>query len=166
MVGLLDIAPSFKTVSVNGADVNVTGISAKGVAYMLGRFPEFRAIFLGGGMKSENIMETGPQMVAAMIAAGTGSPGDVDAERIADGLNLEAQFDLIEAIIDATMPKGAGPFVKRLTGLLNSVAAAQHSPPDQAGVTSPSTGTEKPTTSQPPSASLSEKGTPPETSGS
>ena len=42
MVGLIDIAPGVETVEVQGAPVAVHGISAKGLASLLGRFPELR----------------------------------------------------------------------------------------------------------------------------
>ena len=47
MVGLIDLAPAIETVDLYGTAVHVPGISAKGVAYLLGRFPELRKL-IGG----------------------------------------------------------------------------------------------------------------------
>ena len=47
MVGLIDIAPKIETVDVQGASVAVHGVSAKGVAHLLGRFPELRMLMTG-----------------------------------------------------------------------------------------------------------------------
>ena len=46
MVGLIDIAPAVETVDVQSIPVTVHGVSAKGIAkgiaHLLGRFPELR----------------------------------------------------------------------------------------------------------------------------
>ena len=44
MAGLLDIAPLSETVTVRGQAVEVTGISAAGVAMLLRRFPALRKL--------------------------------------------------------------------------------------------------------------------------
>jgi hypothetical protein len=155
MVGLLDIAPSLKTINIGGVDVIVCGVSAKGIAYLLEKFPEFKAMFGGGDIDPKKMMRSAPELVAAIIAAGTGTPGNHKAEEKAASLPLEMQFDLMEAILEVTMPSGAGPFVKRLTGLISSVAQAEKaaspvSPPSRSnGISEPSVGTESSTTSLP-----------------
>jgi hypothetical protein len=47
MVGLIDIAPAAETVDVPGTSVTVHGVSAKGLAHLLGRFPELRKLMTG-----------------------------------------------------------------------------------------------------------------------
>ena len=47
MVGLIEISPRTETVDVQGASVAVHGVSAKGVANLLGRFPELRMLMTG-----------------------------------------------------------------------------------------------------------------------
>ena len=44
MVGLIDIAPKVELFELQGTSVAVHGISAKGVAHLLGRFPELRKL--------------------------------------------------------------------------------------------------------------------------
>jgi hypothetical protein len=83
MVGLIDIAPTVETVDVQGAPVAVHGVSAKGIAHLLGRFPELRKLMTGQEVETEQLMAVGADAVAAIIAAGCGYPGDESAETVA-----------------------------------------------------------------------------------
>ena len=123
MVGLRDIAPSTKTVSVGGVDVPVYGVSAKGVAYLFERFPELRKAFMrkevdASEFTPEALMKLIPDGIAAVIACGCGSAGDAEAEEIASKLGVSDQATLLEAIMAQTMPQGVGPFVERLNALM------------------------------------------------
>lgn len=117
MVGLVDIAPVTSTVLVRGQEVTVTGVSARGIALLLARFPELRALMTGREVALDELLKLGGDVVAAIIAAGTGTPGDAQAEAAADNLTLEEQADLIAAIVELTMPRGLGPLVDRLSRL-------------------------------------------------
>lgn len=117
MVGLVDIAPVTSTVSVRGQDITVTGVSARGIAHLLARFPELRALMTGREAALEDLLRLGGDVIAAIIAAGTGAPGDADVEKAADNLTLEEQADLLGAIVELTMPRGLGPLVERLSRL-------------------------------------------------
>lgn len=126
MVGLVDIAPVTSTASIRGQDVTVTGISARGIALLLVRFPELRALLTGREVALDELLKLGGDVVAAIIATGTGAPGDRAAEAAADNLTLEEQADLIAAIVELTMPRGLGPLVDRLSrlGLLAASGAS------------------------------------------
>jgi enoyl-CoA hydratase/carnithine racemase len=117
MVGLIDIAPAVETVDVQGAPVTVYGVSAKGLAHLLGRFPELRMLMTGQEVQTEQLMAMGGDAVAAIIAAGCGYSGDETAEAVAGKLSLDAQADLLAAILRLTLPKGIDPFVEKLTAL-------------------------------------------------
>jgi hypothetical protein len=117
MVGLVDIAPVTTAVTIRGQEVTVTGISARGIALLLARFPELRALMTGREVALDELLKLGGDVVAAIIAAGTGGPGDAQAEAAADNLTLEEQADLIAAIVEITMPRGLGPLVDRLSRL-------------------------------------------------
>jgi hypothetical protein len=116
MVGLIDIAPSRERVQVRGSEIDVTGVSASGVASLFGRFPELRNAISGKEVGVESLMEMGGELVAAIIAAGTGALNDEKAEAVANTLSIDEQADLLLAIIRVTLPKGVGSFVGKLTG--------------------------------------------------
>jgi hypothetical protein len=117
MASLLDIAPRTESIEVQGAPVAVHGISAKGVAHLLGRFPELRKLMSGQEVETDELMAMGGDAVAAIIAAGCGYPGDEKAEEVAGRLAIDAQADLLAAILRLTLPSGVGPFVEKLTAL-------------------------------------------------
>ena len=117
MVGLVDIAPVTSTILVRGQDITITGVSARGIALLLARFPELRAVITGREVAMDDLLKLGGDVIAAIIAAGTGSPGDNDAEQAADNLTLEEQADLLASIVELTMPRGLGPLVERLSRL-------------------------------------------------
>jgi hypothetical protein len=124
MVGLIDIAPHIETIEVQGAPVAVHGISAKGLATLLGRFPELRKLMSGQEVQAEELMTMGGDAIAAIIAAGCGYPGDEKAEAVAGKLAIDTQADLIGAILRLTLPAGLGPFVEKLTALGGILDAA------------------------------------------
>ena len=84
MVGLVDIAPVTSTVSIRGQDIIITGVSARGIALLLARFPELRAVMTGREVALDALLRLGGDVIAAIIAAGTGAPGNAQAETAAD----------------------------------------------------------------------------------
>ena len=141
MVGLIDIAPRIETVDVQGASVAVHGITARGVAHLLGRFPELRMLMTGQSVETDRLMEMGGDAVAAIIAAGCGYPGDNKAEIVAASLSVDAQADLLVAILRLTLPSGLGPFVEKLTALGGLLGVE-----DDPSVTAPDTKSRKQST--------------------
>jgi hypothetical protein len=126
VVGLIDIAPRTETIDVQGTPVPVHGISAKGLAHLLGRFPELRKLMTGQEVEVEQLMSVGGDAIAAIIAAGCGYPGDPEAENVAAELTLEAQVDLLAATLRLTLPGGFGPFVEKLTVLGGLILPTAH----------------------------------------
>ena len=124
MVDLLDIAPQSETVQIQGNAVSVAGVSAKGVAYLLGRFPELRKLMVGQTVEANQLMGIGGDAVASIIAAGCGHPGDEKAEEVASKLPVDSQADLLATILRVTLPRGLGPFVDKLTTLGQVLDAA------------------------------------------
>ena len=117
MVGLIDIAPVTTSVTIRGSDITVVGVSARGVAHLLARFPQLRALMTGRDVALDEIIRLGGDVVAAIIAAGIGKPGDESQEAAVDNLSLEEQADLLFAIIRLTIPNGVGPLVEKLSSL-------------------------------------------------
>jgi len=117
MRGLLDIAPRVSAVPVAGGEVDVCGVSVRGIAHLLAKFPALQSLLSGRQVDAEKLIAVAPDAIAAIIAAGCGQPGDAEAEAVADRLPIEDQAALISAILKLTMPKGVGPFVEMLNGL-------------------------------------------------
>ena len=117
MVGLLDIAPATEQVAVRGQKLPVYGVSAKGIAYLLSRFPDLRLMMTGRAVDVERLLEMGGDAVEAIIASGLGHPGEEDYERAAGKLSLEEQADILSAVLRLTLPNGIAPFVEKLTAL-------------------------------------------------
>lgn len=117
MAGLVDIAPVVENVDIGGNPIPVYGVSAKGIASLLARFPELRMMMSGKEVAIEQLMAMGGDAVAAIIAAGCGFPGDPDQEAAAARFSADTQADLLGPILRLTMPKGVGPFVEKLAKL-------------------------------------------------
>ena len=66
---------------MNGTDVEVFGVSARGVARLLSEFEDIRSLFSGREIEPTKLMALGPDVVAEVIAAGAGSPGDAADHR-------------------------------------------------------------------------------------
>ncbi|MCX7344343.1 MAG: hypothetical protein NTU78_01140 [Alphaproteobacteria bacterium] len=130
MVGLLDIAPLTQTVLVRDHPIEVTGVSAKGMAQLLLRFPELRALITGREVGLDQLLALGGDIVAAVIAAGCGQVGDAQAEAAAGRLGLDDQAELLAAVMTLTMPQGIGPFVDKLArmGLKPAAGGASGTP--------------------------------------
>ncbi len=136
MAGLIDIAAVTEKVTVAGTEIEVPGISAAGVASLLVRFPELRKAMSGLEVSTKELLKMGPAALAAILAAGTGAPGDEAAEAAAAKLPVGPQTDLLAAILRVTLPGGLGPFVEKLDGLgllMESKPAAAGAAPSTKG---------------------------------
>ena len=112
MAGLVDIVPAIETVEVRGQQLEVTGLTVEGIGSLLMRFPELRKMFETRSLDVEALLKSSDKLIAAVIAAGTGSAANRAAEKAANGLSLGEKAEVVAAIIRVTMPKGVGPFVR------------------------------------------------------
>jgi hypothetical protein len=124
MPGLLDIAPSSEIVVVRGIAVDVTGVSAHGFVGLMQRFPDLRRIMTGNEVTAESLMAVAGDAVAAIIAAGTGAPGNAEAEAVAARLSVDDQASLLTAVFRQTFPMGVGPFAEKVGALTGSLGGA------------------------------------------
>lgn len=134
MVSLLDIAPATETVSVAGKDIPVFAISAKSVASIMRRFPEVAMLLSGKAemVDTNSFYDLAPNAIAAVIAAGVGSPDSKEFEEKAATLSLDQQLDLLEAILRLTIPGGLRPFAEKLQRM--GVVASRVEGPSGKGV--------------------------------
>lgn len=106
MPSLLDIAPpelSAETVDIRGTTLTVCGIAADGWATLYSRFPVLRAIMAGRSIEGAALDVLRAQ--SALIAAGTGAPGNADVERAAMvNLTEDDQKMLVETIRRLSLP--------------------------------------------------------------
>lgn len=131
---LEDIAPAQRRVLIQDAEVDVRGLSLQDVSDLIARFPEVIAAF-DKGVTMAAVLKAGPPVVNAIIAAACGSPGNARAEQIAGELGVGLQAEILAYVLEATMPKGAGPFERLLkaAGLnLDTVRNATASKPRSA----------------------------------
>lgn len=116
MASLLDIAPLKEVVAIRGVDVEVPGISAEGLVYLIQKFEDLRKLFAGKGqeIQLEDMLQQSPALIAAFLAAGCGLPGNTDAEAMARKLGTGDQLALMEAVWRLTFPRGLKDFLVAL----------------------------------------------------
>lgn len=126
MVGLLDIAPLTEKVAVGGQNIDVVGVSAAGIVSLIARYPEVKMLMAGKEVDVGALMAIGGDAVAALIAASVGYPGDEKQEAAAAKLSLQVQMDILAAAIRVTIgPNGIGPFLEKLTAMVNIKEGAE-----------------------------------------
>lgn len=116
MVGLLDVAPSVRTLKTSLGEIEVPGISMIGIVSILKDHPELIAVLQGeGDVELATIMDLGADVTASFFAAGLGYPGDVKAkEMVKTRLKPEDTLEIGIAIWEETFPKGVKGFLERL----------------------------------------------------
>jgi hypothetical protein len=134
MVGMLDIAPARRVVTVLGQEIEVRGIPLRAACALLTRFPRLWDMIEQRGVSEVSLAalaELVPDAIEPILAAGTGNAGDAQAEARAAELDIQTQADLFAPIMELTMPRGFGPFVEtltRLAGMFSLGTAIQNSP--------------------------------------
>lgn len=117
MVGLKDLKPLTKNVTVLGQSIEVRGVSLDTIGSMIERFPILERVLAGAGVgQPKDFIQMAPKAAAAFIAAGCGYQDDKDAEAVALSLDPDTQLELITAISEVTFPNGYGPFILKLKG--------------------------------------------------
>ncbi len=127
MVGLVDIVSVDETIVIRGTKISVSGVSVEGIGRLIFRFPELKKMAETGKWNQDGLLSLSDDIVCAVLAAGTGEPGNADAEKGAGKLAVGEKAELMMAIIRVTMPNGAGPFTKALRGMLDTLSAVGQS---------------------------------------
>jgi hypothetical protein len=131
---------------VLGAEVPVSGLSVAGLAVLMARFRQVSDYLSGRpvDLDAATLLSLGPDVVAAIIACGTGGVRltpqgasiDPAEEAAAAALPLEAQADLLEAILSRTFPRGVPDFLERITRLAQAAGLVTVAVPENAEPTS------------------------------
>lgn len=137
MPNLLDIAPLESSVDVRGKKLPCFGLGAKAIVNLVTRFPVLKEMLFPAGalqLPSElsdplALIHAAPDAIAAILAAGTGYPGDEKHEEAASNLAIEEQVDLLTEILKLTLPNGLVPFMDKLTLLFGGVSGSPLVPP-------------------------------------
>ena len=122
MVSLIDIAPLKHTVTIQGKNLDVSGLTANGIAAILFTFPEIRKIISGVGDRETAmaLVARFPEAVSMIIAVGTGAEADDETSRAAAArLSLGDQFTILEAIIKVSFPQTLKSFLDGVAALVN-----------------------------------------------
>lgn len=125
MADLLDIGESLETVEIRGKAIAVPGVDARGIIYLFQKFPIIRQALAKKNVKASDFFEIGGDLVVAIIAAGTGHPGEEAHEKAAGNLGFDDQAALLEAIFRVTLPKGVDSLTQKLEGLGVLLTAGQ-----------------------------------------
>lgn len=133
MSTLRDLAPLARTVRLRGVDVEVTGIAAQDIPYLLDRFAVLGKLASEGRFTLDELAAAAPDALAALFACGIGARGDPEVEARARALKLGEQAALFAAIVEVSLPDGVGPFVENLRKLgltLKTILPAEAPSPD------------------------------------
>jgi len=137
MSDVFDFAPLTRSVKVRGRDYVVTAVTFSDLVFLVGKFPDIRAM-----MKPKTNQETGkpeipslnaaslisavPDAIGTIIALCIGHKGDEKVEKWASSLGPTPQLRLLNAILEVTFEgedEGIVPFVRefiRLSKLLQA----------------------------------------------
>jgi hypothetical protein len=132
MPSLSDIGELTDTVEVRGKTITIEGVSAEGIVYLLGKFPELRQVMTGTA--DENILQSLvgklPKAVASIIAVATGKLGDAREEELAAKLPVSVQLELLTKIWKLTFTRGVRDFLDALEALASEVDVESGKGPD------------------------------------
>lgn len=129
MTSLLDIGDLTEEVEVRGVKLTVQGLTAGHLFQLFSEFPDMRKMMEGKkGDATQIMLGLAPELIAKVIAMALGHPHDKDIEARAMSIGAGDQMLVISAVLRLTFADGFGPFVERITKIMQS-AAIQSSPP-------------------------------------
>lgn len=128
-VSIMNIKRKFKDVPTEDGDVRVYAISTRGLTSLMSLVPTVRKL-MGGSLKLadlsvETLVEIAPDFVVGLIVAGAdGDPDDKAYVEAAANLPIGVQADLLQGIVEVSMPKGVGPFMETISGVMGVLGGA------------------------------------------
>ena len=124
MASLSDVLGTPRTVEVRGKAIPVNGVQLEFIPVLYRRFPdEIRRLGEMTSFDTELLMTVLPALVAPVIAAGLGHPGDEREEAVVRRLNFMEQARLLRAIWEETAPDGLDPLMDEVRALVEQMGA-------------------------------------------
>ncbi len=105
------------TITVGSVKLTVQPVAIDTLVSLFSRFPDLGQMMQDRKFSVATLLTNSGPLVAAIIAAGVGHPGDAKHEEAAARLALDDQLTILEAVLKATIPSGIGAFIERLTTL-------------------------------------------------
>ncbi|WP_279482247.1 hypothetical protein [Aureimonas sp. SK2] len=118
----------FQPVTAGALTVPLRPVTLVECLRILRRFPALKAALIGGEADEASILDvlldSGPEAVAALVAAAAGKPS-ADYEAVIARLPDDVLIPLVHATIQLTAPEGIEPFFARLTKLAGVAGMAE-----------------------------------------
>jgi hypothetical protein len=151
MVSLIDVGPAKANVIIREQSQEVVGLHSRNIAEILLQFPEVRRLIVRGDPDRtiiETLMMRIPEAVDLLVASACGIDVSNKEEREAalpkvQHFTLGEQYDIIEASLKVTFPRGMGNFLAGVQGLIEQAddgrgwAPAMRSPAQSNGASQP-----------------------------
>lgn len=121
MVSILDLKRRYKDVPTSIGEVRMWSVSISALTHLIGAFPLLKKLIDGKASEDdfsvESLIGLAPNFAAQVIAAGADEAGNPDAIEAAAGAPIGDQVALLAGVLEASMPKGAAPFLEALKKL-------------------------------------------------
>lgn len=119
MVDILDVATPVREVeTARYGKLTVKCLTLEGLVYLFRNHPEIFKMFSSDGkqqMSLDEIFKLGENVVASVLAAGLGHPGNADVIQKCKEMNPDDMWTIAEAIFEESFPKaGAANFLERI----------------------------------------------------
>ena len=131
MTSILDLTPSTQTVQLSIGEVDVPGISLKGITSVLLEHPELIAMLKNRSIKFdsvEDLLGLGVGVVSSFLSAGCGYPGNKDVEEKCANLLPGDALDLGQMIFKVSFPGGMKDFLSRIETAIGQMAVFKEVP--------------------------------------
>ncbi len=122
IVTLQDLLGADEYVEISRGRMAVRGLGVGEVLDLIARYP---VLHVDDGVKisAPALIKSAPVAVPEIIALACGMPGK-SGQDAARRLSAPDQALIIEAIIERTLPEGAGPFVETLARIMQKISGA------------------------------------------
>lgn len=122
IVTLQDLLGADEYVEISRGRMAVRGLGVGEVLDLIARYPVLQ-VDDGVKISAPALIRSAPSAVPEIIALACGMPGK-SGQDAARRLSAPDQALIIEAIIERTLPEGAGPFVETLARIMQKISGA------------------------------------------